>query len=124
MLTCKQCKQLKDESQFRKTTRKGIVSYRAKCKECSAAVKYKRSTKIREWFEEYKKGCICNHCNLSDHRVLEFHHINGNKKYAITDIVSGEYSKKSILAELAKCIPLCANCHRILHYEARHAVMV
>lgn len=71
-----------------------------------------------KWFEDYKSKTPCSNCGLIDHRVLEFHHPNGRKE--------GERcvgASKDRIARLQKeidgTIPLCANCHRITHYEMR-----
>jgi len=65
---------------------------------------------------DYKKNLSCNNCGLQDHRVLEFHHLN-DKKYTVARMPAKGYSWQTILNEIQKCIPLCSNCHRILHYK-------
>ena len=60
------------------------------------------------------------HCGISDWRVIEFHHRDpSQKERAISDMMGWSWEK--IEKEIAKCDPLCANCHRILHYELREA---
>ncbi len=78
----------------------------------------KRYSKARAiQFQEYKKTQRCSHCDIADFRVLEFHH-KKDKKMDISDLVR-KASWETVLKELKKCIPLCANCHAILHYEER-----
>jgi hypothetical protein len=47
--------------------------------------------------------------------VLEFHHKKGKKEMTIGAIL--KYSWKKIKKELKKCILICANCHREIHYK-------
>ena len=42
-----------------------------------------------------------------------------DKSFNIADMSSQGFSKDSIAKEIEKCIPLCANCHAIIHYEER-----
>ena len=60
----------------------------------------------------------CQRCGNDDKRVLDFHHLHGKDKGVATLRVAG-YSRKRIVAEIEKCIVLCANCHRIVHWEER-----
>lgn len=82
--------------------------------------KIKRKEKQRQRFFEYRKTLRCLHCGNSDWRVIEFHHRDpSQKERAISDMMGWSWEK--IEKEIAKCDPLCANCHRILHYELREA---
>ena len=55
-----------------------------------------------------KFGCV--RCGEKDVRCLSFHH--ERDKYAeISDMVSRGLSWVRIMAEIEKCILLCANCH-------------
>lgn len=64
-----------------------------------------------------KQGCVV--CGESDVRAVEGHHRDPVEKErnlsGITDVVV-------MAAELAKCIPICANHHRILHDELRNGL--
>ena len=91
----------------------------------------KRSTKANEYQREkrqkYRKRIWeiqseagCAHCGVGDPVVLLFHHIDPNTK--LFDI--GAYGQlkpwPEIEAEMAKCIVLCHNCHRRLHFKLEH----
>ncbi len=65
---------------------------------------------------EYKKTLQCDRCGLEDHRLLEFHHI-GDKDKNVSKLVNHGYAWRRIEDEISKCIPLCANCHRIEHWD-------
>lgn len=65
-------------------------------------------------------GNQCADCGLhvrdSHYSVFEFHHINPEEKDASWTKLRLR-SWDSILHELAKCVMLCANCHRIRHAQ-------
>jgi hypothetical protein len=79
-----------------------------------------RRQSLREFIDELKHGKVCARCGNADPRVLDFHHVEpGHKRWQISVLAKNEVGRQAILAELAKCEPLCANCHRILHWEER-----
>lgn len=70
---------------------------------------------VREQIKSLAGGCciVCgyNRC-LS---ALDFHHINPqDKKFGLAQRVSTTINQQT-LDEIAKCVLLCANCHRELH---------
>ena len=78
--------------------------------------KIERRLEIREWFwNEVKSKIKCSRCPESYWACIDFHHTDGSKEYAVADLASKGFSKARILREIAKCIPLCANCHRKEH---------
>lgn len=116
-MICKYCK--KDKNDFPKAHEiNGKIYYRKRCQQCYVASKYLRRKKIKKQFIEYKKELKCNRCDNGDYRVLEFHHINDNKEFNISEMLRG-HSFENILKEIEKCEILCANCHRIHHYDEK-----
>jgi transcription elongation factor Elf1 len=79
--------------------------------------KIKRRNELRKQFQEYKQNLSCEHCGWNDHRALEFHHHNDDKKESISRLVAHGYSWETIKKEINKCQVLCANCHRLLHFK-------
>jgi hypothetical protein len=74
-----------------------------------------------KWWTEFKKTLKCKNCLNDDFRVLEFHHRDSSTKFDnVSRLAKTNYGKKKILEEVSKCDVLCANCHRILHYELRN----
>ena len=62
---------------------------------------------------EYLSCHPCVDCGESDSVVLEFDHIESEKKRAeVSRMISDFRSWKLILEEIAKCEVRCANCHR------------
>ena len=90
-------------------------SYR--CAKCSSESVILRRKKVKEELVEYKGGkceiCGYNKCIAA----LEFHHIDSNEKdFAISSkgiTISIEKMKK----EVDKCMLLCSNCHKEVHYK-------
>jgi hypothetical protein len=81
------------------------------------AQKKSRRQEIRQWIIELKSTLKCNRCPESYFACLTFHHTDPTKKdIAISDAVKGGWSKKNILAEIAKCEVLCSNCHLKHHF--------
>ncbi len=95
--------------------------HKASYKQKQARAKRKRELEIREWYQDLKKGYSCIRCGISDFRVLDFHHRDPEEKdVEVSNMARLRYSKKRILAEIEKCDCLCANCHRIVHWEEKH----
>jgi len=71
------------------------------------------------------KECIV--CGSDDYRVLEHHHRDPSMKFInISDCTTkgfNEHWKQVFIDEIDKCDVLCANCHRIHHYEDRNVVL-
>jgi hypothetical protein len=74
----------------------------------------------KAWFVNYKKQLSCATCGESRPAALDFHHVKpckSNKK--VHKLVSDGHTKIRIEKEIAKCVVLCSNCHRIHHEEER-----
>jgi len=129
---CRKCKQEKPVKDFCKYS-KSKDGYHYWCKKCQIdanRTRYqtnletrkkhvKRTRKARRRAKlkaiEYKGG----KCQLCGYKkcpaALEFHHIDPSKKDIRISAIGGR--KWSIVKkELDKCILLCSNCHREIHY--------
>ena len=117
MKKCSKCKKEKELNQFyKKSDRKNGSS---ECKDCFNAYCVQRWIKRKIQAIEYKGG-KCEDCNLSypniPHCVFDFHHLNPSEKdfdWKKMRLISLERMKE----ELNKCVLLCANCHRIRHFN-------
>jgi hypothetical protein len=78
-----------------------------------------RRKKIRGWFIELKATLSCARCGENHPATLEFHHDDPQTKdlSLYQAVWSHDWGKDRILAEVAKCTILCANCHRKQHWE-------
>ena len=79
----------------------------------------KRLKRLRSRKLELAKllGGKCSECGYNQCLgALDFHHVSHNKEKSIAELLKG-YSKQKTLKEAQKCILLCANCHREMHYN-------
>ena len=85
---------------------------RSKEKKYSNQVKRKR--KIQDFIIEYLNKHPCVDCGMTDIRVLDFDHIERDKKeFMISTAIKNGYSEEVISKEIEKCDIRCSNCHRI-----------
>lgn len=128
---CCRCKQELDVKNFKSNKRKND-GLQCQCIECQKIYrrdhylknkqKYlnktkKRKEEFRSWFLEFKKTLKCKLCGNTHPACLDFHHRNPNDKEKTVSQMVNTLSKKKLLEEINKCDVLCANCHRIFHFE-------
>lgn len=73
----------------------------------------KRYLRDREWLNGIKVAAGCALCEENRPVCLDFHH-RDRKSKAFGVGTSMTRSRASIEKEIAKCIVLCANCHRVV----------
>ncbi len=80
---------------------------------------HKRREFMRNWFNETVMANVkCVKCGNANPVVIDFHHRDPKEKDGkVKNMLQKLLSKESIMAEVAKCDTLCANCHRIIHWE-------
>ncbi len=71
-------------------------------------------TVIRLYLQDYKTTRPCS-CGEGRHYCLVFHHRDETEK-EFTIAHSRDKSFSTIVAEVAKCKVMCANCHNALHF--------
>jgi hypothetical protein len=83
----------------------------------------KRKNKYKEQAVQYLGGkcsiCGYNKCNAS----LDFHHKDPTTKTKDLKNLTTSNSWSKIVLELDKCILLCANCHRELHWNENNKII-
>lgn len=73
--------------------------------------------KTRDFVKELKHMKPCSDCNVAyPYYVMQFDHTGTDKCDNVSLMANQGYSKKRILAEIAKCDLVCANCHAIRSY--------
>lgn len=123
------CEELSKESFSWKNKQKGTLQSR--CKSCYNTYNrehYAKSDKqpvidrsnrnnkkLWQRYKDWKLTQQCCICGESSPECLDLHHVDpAIKDGNIGDIVS-KYNWQKVLAEIAKCVVVCANCHRKIH---------
>jgi len=95
------------------------VYRRRKCRYCYQKTKRILIQRHYEWINSYKQERGCTRCGVTNPVVLDFHHKNEtNKRFGIGGF-RREVGFQKIQEEIEKCEVICANCHRIVHHEAK-----
>jgi len=132
MKTCSICKKDLPIENFSFRNKEKQI-YSSNCKECQKTFhtnwyeKHKTFRKkqihdrrqgIKDLFVEYKLTLECSICSQNHIATLDFHHRDPSEKdYLVSKMWKDGVSFKTIMMEIEKCDILCANCHRILHYD-------
>lgn len=88
-----------------------------KVKVCDRTKKRKKDLLV--WITDLKSTLKCEKCGESHIATLDFHHTK-DKDISISQAVGDGWSKERILKEIKKCVVLCSNCHRKLHWKKKH----
>lgn len=79
-----------------------------------SVVRCQRRKKLRA-IEAFGGKCqICGYNKCPN--ALEFHHVNDDKEQSPSYVIM-RWSWNKLIEELKKCILVCANCHREIHYK-------
>jgi len=92
--------------------------YEANTEEVKKRTAEKKKQFRVEW-DAFKRTLKCAKCGFSHPAALDFHHIDPTQKDRAVSFFHTQGQFKRAYQELEKCMVLCANCHRILHYEER-----
>lgn len=80
----------------------------------------KKRQELVEWYREYKKTLRCADCGINHPAVLGHHHLDPSQKEVnISRLLATNSSLRRLKEEMAKCVVLCSNCHRIRHWNER-----
>ena len=75
--------------------------------------------KIRNYVDSVKySGCFM--CNETFKQCLEFHHLDSSTKEGNISQLISRGSLIKVQEEIEKCVILCANCHRKVHYDENY----
>ena len=81
------------------------------------SAKKTRSTSIKDYVREIKERG-CNRCGEKRIPTIEFHHENSEEKeHNVSRMLQGNYGLETVKKEIDKCEVICANCHRVEHYQ-------
>lgn len=83
-----------------------------------ARAKRTNATAKARW-RAYKATLSCSHCGIKHPVLIDFHHVDKSPPKRAVNKLASDRRYAAALEEVKKCIPLCANCHRLLHHEER-----
>lgn len=130
MKVCSTCKTSKEELEFNKNKRKkdGFQTICRECQQKHSRDHYANNTEshkravynnklanikvLQEHSICYLQTHPCIDCGEDDIIVLEYDHVRGEKRAAISYMIQNSYSLDSLIAEIKKCEVRCANCHK------------
>jgi hypothetical protein len=100
-------------------SRKHYLKNRAKI---IAQTKARKVTQRAKW-DAFKSTLKCAQCDENHPAVLDFHHIDPSQKdKEVSEFIScSQYGRA--MEEVKKCIVLCANHHRLLHFNERKTAL-
>lgn len=92
-------------------------NHQNKCKQCNVDRVQRRRYELKENAVEYLGGkcCKCGYDKCIG--ALDFHHKDPSEKDFGVGASGYTRSWEKVKQELDKCILVCANCHRELHWE-------
>lgn len=114
---CSKCKIIKSITDF--YPRKNRTNPYSYCRSCAVAIASAQTQRFKLKCLEYK-GNSCSRCGYNKYiGALEFHHIDPTQKdFGIGRVNLRQFSD-TIKRELDKCVVLCSNCHKEVHFELR-----
>jgi hypothetical protein len=90
--------------------------YEANKESSKKRISDRKKERKKEW-QVFKSTLECAHCGENHPATFDFHHVErhpDNKK--VSELLQG-HNYGAARKEIKKCIVLCANCHRKVHYE-------
>lgn len=126
---CTKCGQTKPLSDFNfRSKPKGL--HNTRCKICTRVVTRSAYYKNRHYYlgrvaernktakkrtQQFLFNFLCQKtcidCGATDPVILQFDHVRGEKRFSIATMINQRQSLKAVVAEMAKCVVRCANCH-------------
>lgn len=99
-------------------------NHRERLREVWRADQARRRDELGRWLDEIKLAAGCTDCGYADHpRALDFDHIGTDKLGDVGRMVHNRIARAVILAEMAKCEVVCANCHRIRTWKRERGLL-
>lgn len=118
-IQCNVCGQYKTLDHFYFS--KGKLSQKV-CKECVRQKERNKYQSKQLELNEFKHNHPCVKCGCSKYYLIDFHHLNpAEKDFTISD--NSHAKIETLMKEIDKCVPLCANCHREFHHLEREQGM-
>lgn len=92
------------------------TGYRGECRDCNSVRNAIRSVNVKNNFFDEWGPYACEHCNLLNYDIIQFHHKNPKEKeFDVGTLLITKNKWPIALKEIEKCIPLCPTCHMLEH---------
>lgn len=102
--TCRVCKSVQQKKWYAKKRETHIANVTENIARARAAAHH--------FVWDYLSTHPCVDCSESNPIVLEFDHVRGQKRMAVSEMATRGYKIEAIMAEIEKCEVRCGNCHR------------
>ena len=108
---CKLCRQRYDADYYRRTRERRLAQKQAL-----------RAAMVA-WYQDIKSRTPCADCGgYFHHAAMACDHLPGTVKIDDVSSLARRYSWKAMLAEIAKCELVCANCHAVRSFRRLRGV--
>jgi hypothetical protein len=77
---------------------------------------------FKQKWKDFKDTLSCLECGTNHPATLDFHHIDPEMKNKGVHQLVRAKSYRRALEEVEQCVVLCANCHRVYHYNERQKI--
>ena len=109
----------KDTQKAKEMHKKASRKYYEANKELTTKRTKENRKRYKKIWQTFKNHISCAHCGMSHPACMDFHHTDPTNKLGEVNRFVKNKAWKKAYEEAAKCTVLCANCHRIHHYELR-----
>lgn len=83
----------------------------------------RRRAALKERWRAFMSDKKCQDCGENHPACLEWHHVR-EKMFTIGNAVTtARYVWERLMKEVAKCVVLCANCHKKRHYKRSRSLV-
>jgi len=113
---------IKDPEERKRKHKEYSRNYYLANKEKVLAATTAAKKKAREQWQEFKATLACEKCGQNHPATLDFHHIVRDKSNRKVHELLRNWNISAAKKEIKKCQVLCANCHRIHHYDEHEAI--
>ena len=99
------------------------AEYHQRVRERRRAQRQRRKVEFLRWYRALKESTPCTDCGERvHHAALQFDHLPGSDKAGDVGYLRRHSSKQLVLDEMAKCEPVCANCHAVRTFNRRNGI--
>lgn len=105
---CRICSSKRSKKYYQEHTEKHRTEIRQR--------RNRKRREMRSLINGIKAKYGCRACEEKDFVCLDFHHLCADvKDFTVAQAIAFEWKLEKLIAEINKCVCLCANCHRKVH---------